>query len=90
MLFVTICKGKNSTDKQRIARRAAWNYPPGLKLLAEYWPQGNEVVAIMAVEANDVASIMAAVTDWDDLMDISVSPAVTAEEGLDLAASLMK
>ncbi len=90
MLFVSICKEKNSTAKERITRRATWQYPPGLKVLAEYWPQGSDIVVINVVESDNVGLLMAALSDWDDLMQITVVPAVTAEDGLKLAANMLK
>ena len=83
-------QGENSTAKERIARRAKWQYPPGLKVLAEYWPQGSDIVVINVVESDNVGLLMAALSDWDDLMQITVVPAVTAEDGLKLAANMLK
>ena len=40
------------------------------------------------VEADSIAPIMAAVAAWDDVFDITIAPAVTAEEGLQLAQQL--
>ncbi len=38
MLFVCMGKFKAaSTTKQRVARRAGWKYPTGMRAVAEYW-----------------------------------------------------
>jgi hypothetical protein len=34
-------------------------------------------------EADDVASTMRAIADWDDVMDLTIVPAMTAEQGLE-------
>ncbi len=39
MLFVSIGKFKAaSTMKQRVARRAGWKYPAGMRVLAQFDP----------------------------------------------------
>ena len=89
MLFITIGKAKgSSTAKERIGRRAQWDYPPGMKILAEYWPIGSAVAVITIAEAERAAPIMAALADWDDVFDMEVFPTVTAEEGLAMAAQM--
>ncbi len=92
MLFVTIGKFKtSSTTKQRVARRVGWKYPTGMRVLAEYWLQTNDAALpglILISESDDVASIMRAFADWDDVMDLTVVPAMTAEQGLEFAKKL--
>ncbi|NBJ13038.1 DUF3303 family protein [Microvirga arsenatis] len=86
MLFVVIGKPKAaSTGKERIARRMSWQYPAGMQMVAEYWPMSTEV-AVAA--ADHVASIMQAIVDWDDVFDLSVVPAMTAEQGLEMAKQM--
>lgn len=88
MLFVTIATAKNSTSKQRIARRVQWKYPEGVKVIAEYWLPAPDTVLILVSEADSPAPILQSVADWDDLMDLRVVPAITAEEGLKAAAAM--
>jgi hypothetical protein len=46
-------------------------------------------VAVIAVaEADNVASIMRAIVDWDDVFDLTVVPAMTAEQGLQMAQQM--
>ncbi len=40
---------------------------------------------IAGAEADNVASIMKANVDWDDVFDLTVMPATTAEQGLKMA-----
>lgn len=89
MLFVCIGKARApSTTKQRVARRVNWNYPAGMRVVGEYWLQGNDPTLINIVETESVAPIMSALADWDDVFDFTVLPAVAAEEGLQLAKKM--
>ncbi len=47
-----------------------------------------EAAIIAVAEANNVALIMKAIVDWDDLFDLTVVPAMTAEQGLDMAKQM--
>ena len=89
MLFVTIGKAKAaSTTKQRVARRVNWKYPAGLKVVGEYWLQSNDPTLIAILETQDVGALMSAVADWDDAFDLTVLPAMTADQGLQLAKQM--
>jgi hypothetical protein len=47
MLFVVMGKPKAaSTGRERIARRMSWEYPAGMRMVAEYWPMSTEVAVI--------------------------------------------
>jgi hypothetical protein len=83
-------KAKAGTSKERTARRLDWEYPEGMRLVGEYWLQGVDPNCISVVETDSVATMMQAIADWDDLFDISVFPAVTAEEGMQLARGMMQ
>lgn len=85
MLFVAMAKVKAGTTQERIARRAQWQYPEGMQVLAEYWPVGGEYSVITVAEADSVAPILAAITAWEDVFTFTVTPALSAEEGLRLA-----
>ena len=91
MLFVTLCKAsKGGTSKERIARRLEWKYPEGAKLVAEYWLQGCQPSVIVVTEADSVAPVMAALMAWEDVFEMTVAPAISAEEGLKLAKQMMQ
>ena len=54
MLFVVQLEVTGGTPEERIARRAQWQYPEGVKVIAEYWLQtdGYSVISILgAVQA---------------------------------------
>jgi len=88
MLFVALLTARGSVPpKETIARRAQWQYPEGVRVVGEYWLQGDPTV-ISILEADSVAPIMAVTTEWGDAFSITVLPAVTAEEGLELAKQM--
>ena len=90
MLFVTLFKVKSGTLKERIARRLQWQYPEGLKMVGEYWLQTDDPTAIAIYEADSVAPIIAGRSYWDDVFETTTIPAITAEEGLELARQMQQ
>ena len=90
MLFVATLKATGGTQAERTARRLEWDYPEGMRPIAEYWVMGGDVDVIGVFEANDVAPIMALLMPWTDMFDISVAPAVTAQDGMHLAQQMMQ
>ena len=90
MLFVSLFNLKPATTPaQTLPRRAQWKYPEGMKVIAEYWLQTDRPHVIAIAEADNIAPIMAATMQWADLFDVTVVPAVTAEEGLKLISQMM-
>ncbi len=89
-----VCMGKfkaASTMKLRVARRAGWKYPASMRVVAEYWLETSDPALpglIVIAEADDPTPMMRAIADWDDLMDLTVVPALTAEQGLEFAKNL--
>jgi Protein of unknown function (DUF3303) len=65
-----------------LMRRASWQYPEGVEVTTEYWPMSAEHQVVTVFAADSVAPIMEIVFQWNDVFDISVFPAVSAEEGL--------
>jgi hypothetical protein len=88
MLFVALLKAREGTVKSRIAHRAGWQYPEGVKPVAEYWLQTGDPGVISVFEAESIEPIMAITTEWGDEFDITVVPAITGEEGLALAQQM--
>ncbi|MBI4337028.1 MAG: DUF3303 family protein [Chloroflexi bacterium] len=85
MLFISVLSQKQSLSRQQLdesaQRRARWKYPPGMKVLAEYWLQGSPQV-ITIIEAEHIGPVLQSTYAWADVFDIRVHPAVTAEDGL--------
>ena len=65
-----------------LGRRAGWKYPEGIKVIAEYWPLSSAVQVISILAADSIEKIMEIFFEWDDVFDINIYPAVSAEEGL--------
>ena len=51
MLFILMGKPRAGNPQERIARRLQWQYPEGLRVVAEYWPQGGEYAVIIDVHS---------------------------------------
>ena len=88
MLFVALLKVTGGTVEERIGRRMEWQFPEGIQPVAEYWLQGVDPAVIAVFEAENNAPIMALTTAWADMFDITVVPAVTGEQGLELAKQM--
>ena len=71
-----------------LARRASWKYPAGIQVLAEYWPLADDLQVVAIFSADDIGPVWELVAEWDDVFDVDVSPAVSAEEGLRIGADV--
>jgi hypothetical protein len=65
-----------------LTRRAGWKYPDGIRVISEYWPAWGEYQVVTAFAAESFAPIMEVEFEWNDVFDVTVVPAVSAEEGL--------
>jgi hypothetical protein len=90
MLFVATLKVTGGTEAERTARRLEWDYPENVKPIAEYWVMGGDVAVVTIFETNDVASIMATLAAWSDVFAISVAPALSAQQGMQLAQQMFQ
>jgi hypothetical protein len=62
-----------------------WQAPQvGAEAVAEYWLQTPDPACIAVFTADHIAQIWAATAGWDDVFEISIYPATTAQEGLEL------
>jgi hypothetical protein len=84
MLFVALLKALPGTVEQRVARRLEWDYPEGTRTVGEYWLQSPDPAVVVVCEADHIGQLWAQFNDWTDLFDISMYPAIAAEEGLEL------
>ncbi|QPM68207.1 DUF3303 domain-containing protein [Atribacter laminatus] len=90
MLFVVLCNAKGGTSKERTERRMTWKAPEGTKLIGEYWLTNEYPNVVQIIEADNVQLMLNAISDWDDFFDISIYPAITAEEGMKNIQEMMK
>ena len=65
-----------------LMRRAGWQYPEGIRLIAEYWPAASAVQVVSIFSADSFDKVLEIIFEWNDVFDIDVHPAVSAEEGL--------
>ena len=65
-----------------LAPRAAWEYPAGIRLIAEYWPMAAHLTVVSIFSSDSFEAVMELVFQWNDIFDIDVHPATSAEEGL--------
>ena len=65
-----------------LLRRAAWEYPKGIRVIAEYWPLAANVQVVSIFSTDDFSSVMELTFQWNDVFDIDIHPAVSADEGL--------
>jgi hypothetical protein len=87
MLFVMVLKAHSETLYMRTIRRLHWEYPESLKIVGEYWLESDDpsaiVGAIVVLEAESMDMLSACTMAWEDVMDIEVFQAITAEQGLE-------
>ena len=93
MLFVMILKWQPGLSKEQrdgvLIRRAQWNYPEGVTLIGEYWPQVEDAAVVSIFETSDHKALMEIGFAWGDAFNIQVSPAVRVEDGLRMGAEIL-
>jgi len=86
MDFVVLLKFRSSLSAAdadaALGRRAAWKYPDGIQVIAEYWPLSSAVQVVSILSAESIEKLMEVFFEWDDVFDIDVYPAVSADDGL--------
>ena len=90
MLFVVLLSTRPGTTFQEgLARRLQWEYPEGANVLGEYWLETEAPGVIAVMEAESMEPFWQIRMDWGDMFEIEVFPAVTAEQGLEMARQAM-
>jgi hypothetical protein len=83
MRYAIIMRAKpNLTFASGVPRRMSWSYPAGLTVEAEYWPATSDPAVFVVAQTDEMGPLIKLSADWDDLFDITVTPCLTAEEGL--------
>ncbi|MGO8887645.1 MAG: DUF3303 domain-containing protein [Streptosporangiaceae bacterium] len=72
-----------------LTRRAAWQYPENLRLIAEYWPMASAVQVVSIFAADSFDSVLEFVLEWNDIFDVDVHPAVSAADGLEMGPDVV-
>jgi hypothetical protein len=65
-----------------LMRRAAWKYPDGVRVIAEYWPTSADLTVVTIFSADRFDSLLELELEWGDVFDIDIHPACSAEDGL--------
>jgi hypothetical protein len=76
-----------------LGRRLTYKEPEGADMLFEYWPSGlgdNTPAVVAGYEMSDFAPIMELELFWGEYFDITMLPAVSAEDGIKLGADAMQ
>jgi hypothetical protein len=85
VLFVALATpGGTVTKREGTTRRFDYHNPEGMSIGGESWLATDDP-AVILVEVDAMAPLLTALADWDDVFDITIVPAVTAEEGMRVA-----
>ena len=72
-----------------LMRRASWQYPAGMRVIAEYWPSAADTQVVSIFSVDEYGPVMELLLEWGDVFDIDIFPAVSAEEGLKIGADVV-
>jgi hypothetical protein len=84
VLYGIVLRAHPRTFNERATRRAQWQPPEGVTIVAEYWFPTDDPSVVSIVEADDPNALVPISMAWDDLFDIEVFPVTPAEEGVEL------
>ncbi len=86
MDYVALLKFRSSVPAAErdaaLMRRASWQYPKGIRPIAEYWPVSSAYQVVSIFSADSFEPVMEMELEWSDVCDIDIHPAVAADEGL--------
>ena len=90
VLFVALLTTRaGGTFQEGVARRLQWQYPEGVNVLAEYWLETEAPRVVTVIEAQSMDAFGQIRMDWGDMFEIEVFPAVTGEQGMEMARQAM-
>jgi hypothetical protein len=72
-----------------LGRRASWQYPDTVQMIAEYWPMSSDVTVVSVFSTDQIDGVFQFQLEWSDVFDIEVHPAVSAEDGLRMGPEVM-
>ena len=91
--YVALLKFRSSVPADQrdgaVMRRASWQYPKGIRVIAEYWPLSSAVQVVSIFAADSFEQVMELELEWSDVFDIDIHPAVGADEGLRIGADVV-
>jgi hypothetical protein len=83
VLYGLVLRAHPGTLNESLTRRAQWQVPEGVNIVAEYWFPTNDPSVVSIVEADDQSALLPISMAWDDVFDIDIFPVTPAEEGLE-------
>lgn len=87
MKFIALWTLKEDVDQAKLAeamgRRADYEFPTGIQLLAEYWSSKRSPAVVSIFEADNAAALLINTAIWVDVFYVDVFPVSTWEEGLE-------
>jgi len=89
MLYVALMKAREGKLNEALAKRLQWQGQEGMNIKAEYWVQSADLSVIAVFEADSIAPMLQFEAAWQDVFGITIIPAVSAEEGMELAKKMM-
>ena len=90
MLFVALLGNRaGGTFQEGVSRRLQWEYPEGVRVLGEYWLETEDPRVVAVMEAESMEPFGQIKMDWGDMFGIEVFPAVTGEQGMEMARHAM-
>jgi hypothetical protein len=84
VLFVSLLTAKDAPSEERLALRANWKPPAGVKPVAEYWLQSSSVNVIYVFESDSVEAMLQMRAYWTDTYEMETSPALAAADAMQL------
>jgi len=93
LYVMTLSWQSGLTREQRdgaLARRAQWQFPPGLTVKGEYWTAAEDPAVVVVFEAGEFTPLMEISLTWGDVFRIATYPALTAEEGLQVGPAALE
>lgn len=93
MKFVALWSLKESVDQIKLmeimGRRAEFQFPKGISLIAEYWSSKRSPTVVSIFETDDAAALMMNTVAWVDALDVDIFPVTEWEEGLEKLTKLL-
>ena len=89
MLFVGLLKVRAGTEEERVARRLQWQIPEGIKAVGEYWLHTTDPEVIVIFEADSYPPMLMFTAAWNEVYDITIVPATSAEDGIEMVKQMM-
>lgn len=88
MKFVALQSLKEGVDEAKLEEllqnRAEYEFPEGIRPIAEYWGPKDSPAVISIFEADDAAPILQSTVPWMEYFETTdLFPVVSAEEGIE-------